>query len=376
MRTVSDYIIVGAGIIGCAIARELAQRFPGKRIYVLEKNDAPGLETSRLNSGVIHSGLHLNPKFLKAQFAREGGKKVIEFCKAHGVPYRKCGMVIVGNMPKPKEVAKVFFQLIALSQLVWRARRQCIPIRFFSGKRIRQFQPAIRAVLGIGVEEVYMIDPIACTRAVYDEAQKLGAVFHFSRKVKSVERGRNGYFLKTEGSDDVFESIRLINAAGLGAHDIAKMAGYPHDVFFYSGEYYRVKTEKKNRMNNVLVYPALRSGSPGLGIHITKRLDGEVYLGPNASLRADPEVPLDQRTPPEVFVDAVKPFWPEITAADLEWAYAGIRPKTALHGEADFIISKESEGPTLINLIGIESPGLTASLSIAEHVADMIMNNE
>lgn len=371
MRIRADCIIIGAGAVGSAIAFELSKRHPAWRIAVLEKNETYGMETSRFNSGVIHSGLHLNPKSLKAKLAREGSKKIIEFCRQHDVPYRKCGMLVVGAWPKGKDFFGVFRQLQALLQLVFRARVQHIPVKLLSGRVLRALQPAITGFFGIFIEEVYLIDPIIYVQALVREAG--GNVSFFCKhKVKSVEKGASDYFIKVENNDNIFETPMLINAAGLGAHEVAAMAGFDYEVYFYSGEYYRVVSDKKNAMGDTLVYPAIPPGKPGLGIHITRKIDGEVYLGPNAQLRADPFISESQWTPPEVFVEAIKPFWPAIEVQDIVWAFAGVRPKIVLKGEGDFIIKKDSTHPTMINLIGIESPGLTASLALAEYVSDLV----
>lgn len=366
-----DHIIIGAGAVGCAIARQICLSRPAAKVLIVEKNSDICMETSKHNSGVIHSGLHLNPSFLKARFAREGSAKVVAFCKDKNVPYRKCGMIIAGTMPKLSEFGSVFSQLGALKDLYRRAAAQRIPVRMLSPIGVRRFEPAIRTLLGIYVSEVHIIDSVAYVRALFADAVSAGALTLLSgQQITRIERDAHDYVLY--GSEKVFRAPCVINAAGLYAHEIARAAGFNYQVYFYSGEYYKVVSEKKNKINGTLIYPATKPGSPGLGIHITKKLSGDVYLGPNALPSAGPVFDVSRRTPPHVFVDAVKPFWPELEVSDVEWAYAGVRPKAVNKGEGDFIIKKDSADPVFINLIGIESPGLTASMAIAEHVMGML----
>jgi glycerol-3-phosphate dehydrogenase len=366
-----DYIIIGAGAVGCAIARQIFISKPTAKVLLLEKNSDICMETSKHNSGVIHSGLHLNPSFLKAKFAREGSAKVVAFCKDKNVPYRKCGMIIAGTMPKISEFGSVFPQLGALKDLYLRAAAQRIPVRMLSPGGVRRFEPAIRTLLGIYVSEVHIIDSVAYVRALFADATHSGELTLVTdQRITRIEKDRQEYVV--HGNNKVFRASCVINAAGLYAHDIARAAGFNYQVYFYSGEYYKVVSEKKNKINGTLIYPATKPGSPGLGIHITKKLSGDVYLGPNALPSAGPVFDPSKRTPPDVFVDAVKPFWPELEVSDVEWAYAGVRPKAVNKGEGDFIIKKDSVDPVFINLIGIESPGLTASMAIAEHVTGML----
>ena len=366
-----DYIVIGAGAVGCAIARQIVKSRPSSKVLLLEKNSDICLETSRYNSGVIHSGLHLNPKFLKARFAREGSVKVIEFCKNKNVPHRKCGMIIVGAPPKFREAAAIFYELNALRHLYARAREQRLPINILFPSGIKRKEPAIRAFLGIGIDEVYIIDSVAYVQALFADANASGRlIFLPNQKVVSIKKNVDAYAISTQ--NQTFLGSCVVNAAGLYSHEIAALAGFHYEHHFYSGEYYRVVSEKKNEINGTLIYPATKPGSPGLGIHITKKLTGEVYLGPNAVSISEPVFNPDKKTPPEIFIEAVKPFWPELTVRDIEWAYVGVRSKAVLKGEGDFIIQQENKKPSFVNLIGIESPGITASIAIAEYVTSMI----
>lgn len=369
----ADIVIIGAGVVGCAIARTLKKNFPNKKIFVLEKNEGPGLETSQHNSGVIHSGLHLNPKSLKARFARNGSRKVIDYCEDFSVPYEKTGMLVVSAFKDILNPLNCLYQLQALRVLYRRANEQNIPIDFLLPHQIKGIEPVIRGLAGIFVPEVHIIDAKSFTRKLCEEAKSLGVQFFFNEEVKSIAKSEklrpSRYRVRTNKS--VFWPLVVINAAGVNADLVAKMAGFNYQVYFYSGEYYEVVSDKKNNILGTLVYPATKPGKPGLGIHITKKTDGRVFLGPNAKL-CGRDIDSIEKTPPEIFVKAIKPFWPEIRANDLEWAYSGVRTKVVEKGEGDFVIKMDARNPATINLVGIESPGLTASLSIAEYVLFLI----
>ena len=361
-----NYIIVGGGVVGCSIARELSGR---GSVLVIEKNAQLGQETSLHNSGVIHSGVHLNPSFLKAKLAKEGGPSVINFCKNNDVPYRSVGMhIVVGR----KGLLSSAGELPSFLRLVKRAREQHITMRFKTGRQICQSEPSVHALFGVHIPDVHVIDQSIYMQKLEKRCRMMSVEFALSAEVTALE---------TDGNDDVivttnrgqFRGHHIINAAGLYADKIAKMGGYDYRLYFYRGEYYEI-SPKAGIVGNGLVYPVPPPHAKGLGTHLTPALyGGRLLLGPNATKVNGPEDYECNPTGPESFLEPVHQFLPSVTIKDVSWCFSGIRPKlTDEAKESDFIIRADTLKIPMINLIGIESPGLTASPAIAKYVAKLL----
>ncbi|MDP2683960.1 MAG: NAD(P)/FAD-dependent oxidoreductase [bacterium] len=362
----ADFLIIGAGVIGCAIAKKIKELYPKDFVVVLEKNEAPGLETSQFNSGVIHSGIHLNPSFLKAKLAREGGQLIIDHCKLHGIPYRQSGMYILVS---GSDVIHLGGQLPSFIKLLKRAKIQGIDREILFSYEIKRREPALKAVFGINLKQVYVIDPVAFVKSLYSSSAKSGVLYEFNTEVTGARIIGNRWHV--DALNDSYTAKCVINAAGLNAESISKLAGFDcPKVHYYRGEYYEV-TSSKADLVNTLVYPVTRPGSPGLGIHLTKTLGGKLLLGPNATrLIGDKD---KNRTPSNHFWRAVQPFFPSLRLDEICWSFSGVRTKlSAGKGESDFYIRLENRDNPWINLIGIESPGLTSSMAIANYVCRIL----
>jgi glycerol-3-phosphate dehydrogenase len=360
----ADVVIIGAGAVGCAIARHLSIVRPDKKIVVLEKLDGTGMETSCKNSGVLHSGLHQNPKFLKSKLARIGSKMAAEFMKKNNYPILDCGMIVAVS---GESFLGGPFSLWSLMSLMKRGREQNINFDFLTSSGLRKLEPNIKALGGIFIPNVWVVDSKQFVGALHKEAEDNGVEFFFNNPVEEICTFTDYYWIFTPHFK--FRTPIIINAAGLYADDVAHMAGFnQYKIYPWRGEYYEVIGEKKNLIKR-LIYPAVPPYYPGKGIHLGPRVDGRLFIGPNARPVPRKNFYEEDKTPVEVFLKAAKRFLPQIEAGDLKWAYSGIRPKTTNDSrENDFIISLDRQSPPMVNLIGIESPGLASAMAIGQYV--------
>lgn len=360
-------------MVGCAIARELSIKYPNKKIIVLEKLKNAGLETSSFNSGVLHSGIHQNQNFLKSKLAREGNKTAIEYAKNHSLPILECGMLIaISGKSILEGLWKEWRSLWHLLKNGW---EQKINFELLPSGAIKELEPNINAVGGIFLPDICVIDPLQFTQCLRKEAEKNGTRFFFNEKATDFLNISNNKCLVFT-ADNCYTTDAVINAAGLYAGEIAKKAGFDnYKIYPWRGEYYEVLGEKRNLVRR-LIYPAVPQNSPSKGIHFSPRVDGKLFIGPNAhpiGTKYTRHFYDYDKTPVEVFLKSVQHFCPELQAKDLQWAYAGIRAKLTDNGEeSDFIIHLDGKNPPFVNLIGIESPGLSASMAIAKYVADLL----
>lgn len=359
-----EYLVIGAGAVGCAIARELAAL---GRVFVVEELAGPGQVTSRFNSGVIHSGIHLPAEFLKAKFARNGSGRVVQFCRENGVDCRSVGMHIVITR---HDLIRGTGELRRFARLLKRARQQRISISLRTGSSIRAAEPSVRCLLGIHIPGVHIIDQVGYVTALYRSALEQGVAFGFEQPVVGLEAADSGALVTT--TTNKYRASVVINAAGLQANQVAQLAGYSYQQYFYRGEYYQINESARLRCNG-LVYPVPPAGAKGLGIHLTPTTTGKLLLGPSAKKVEGSDCYDIDPTPPKAFYDAVSSFLPGLRLDDLAWTFSGIRPKLSDEPvENDFQICYETGAIPMINLIGIESPGLTASLEIASYIRSLI----
>ncbi len=369
MHDYYDVCVIGAGVVGSAIARELAtENFNEKfSIIVLDAKKCPGGETSLNNSGVLHSGLHEKRGSLKARLAHEGSRLARNFAEEHNVPIRHTGMLIA--IPKGAILGGLWKEWRTLWRLWRNGQAQNIPIEFLAPYGIHTKEPNIRACAGIFMKDVWVVDSRAFVEALTKSAILRKVEFQFNQTVIAIKKCEREFVITT--SHGIIRAKAIINAAGLYADDIANMAlcEKRYQIYPWRGEYYEIVNPKKRNLVNGLVYPALPENSAGKGIHFSPRPNGRMFLGPNT-------VPLEQKndyamnkTPPDIFLAAARKFLPELEASDIEWSYSGIRPKLSreLH-EEDFCISIDSKNPLLINCVGIESPGLSAGMGIAKYI--------
>ncbi|MBA3995868.1 MAG: FAD-dependent oxidoreductase [Candidatus Accumulibacter sp.] len=371
-----EAVVIGAGVVGLACARTLAQR--GIETVVLERHDAFGTESSARNSEVIHAGLYYPAGSLKAELCVAGKRLLYDFCAAHGVAHRRCGKLIVATSEAQAA------QLDAL-------RRQgetngVDDLRLLTAAEARALEPELACHAALLSPSTGIVDSHGLMLALLGDAERAGAALARCSPLLrgSVEAGsaggKDGIVLETGGAEPLrLRAGLVINAAGLSAPRIAgALAGFPAAhlprAYYAKGSYYALTGRAPFSR---LVYPLPEPG--GLGVHLTLDLGGQARFGPDVEWPADPGVEPDYRVDParaDGFYAEVRRYWPGLRDGALAPAYAGIRPKIAGPGEAaaDFVLQGPAEHgvPGLINLFGIESPGLTASLAIAERVAALL----
>ncbi|MBI2581477.1 NAD(P)/FAD-dependent oxidoreductase [Candidatus Woesearchaeota archaeon] len=369
-----DVTIVGAGVVGLAVAYELAGK--GKySVLVLEKNRTFGLETSSHSSGIIHSGIHYLPGSNKARLCVEGNRLLYELAQAHQIPHERKGKFVVAS--DDSEVPK-------LEELLERGKANGVEgLEIISGEDVSKVEPHIKAVKALSCPSSGVIDQMALMKMFEGGAKSSGANIAYNTKVVgSIEKLHEGYRVSTisaEGTKDSFSFTTkiLINCAGLFADRIAEMAGIDIDAAGYrqrfnKGSYYAVSPEK-GRMVKKPIYPVPPEAGKGLGIHITTDINGQMLLGPDSEIVAASDVNyINDGSKQRLFHEEVQRYFPALELADIAPDMVGYRPQ--LKSGQDFIIREESPRglPGMINLIGIESPGLTSSLAIALHVKSLV----
>ena len=368
-----DICIVGGGVVGCAIARELLRRPWDRplRIVVLEQHDRVGAETSSRNSGVLHSGIHEHSCSLKGQLAREGSAMAVSYAVAKGIPLLRTGMVIAISW---EDVRRGLWREFSMLRRLWvNAWRTNIRLSFVTPSGLHAWEPNLHACCGIIIPSVAVIDSLAFVQSLQTDSEATGAEFAFKNRVIGIDEDATDYIVTTDRQR--VRAACVINAAGLHADDVAAFAldNKKYTISPLRGEYYELITPVKQGLIRRLVYPALPPHATGKGIHFSPRPNGQLFIGPNEVLVEDKTDYLSHKTPPGLFVDALQKFLPTLDERDLRWAYSGIRPRlVASDGQkSDFIVSVDREAQPLINLVGIESPGLSASLSLARYVAEL-----
>lgn len=369
-----DCIIIGAGVIGLAVANELAAY--GRSILVLERNNSFGQETSSRNSEVIHGGMYYPPDSLKARFCVEGRRLLYDFCIEHGIPHKKTGKIIVATDSEEISSLENLFELGSINAVEG--------LRFITREEIKSFEPQVFGVAALYSPETGIIDSHRFMSCLAASAQDSGAMIAYNSEFLQATKGQGGYKVVVRNGDDELDLVAriVINSAGLDSDIVAQNAGfdlekYRYNINYCKGQYFRLSSAKA-RLLKMLVYPVPKPASGGLGVHVSLDMAGGVRLGPDDEyLRLhikDYSVDPLRRFK---FYDSVSKFIPFISEDDLSMDISGIRPKLQEPGGdfRDFMISDEDEKgfPGFINLIGIESPGLTASLAISGYVKDKVL---
>jgi glycerol-3-phosphate dehydrogenase len=364
---VFDACVVGAGgVVGSAVLRDLAER--GLSVIGIEKHDGPAQETSGTNSGVVHSGFHEKAGTLKARLALAGSRMLIDYAAKKGVRLLRTGMLIA--IPRRALRNGLWRESAALWHL-WRGGR-AHHIHFewiLSRSAVREIVP-VEAVAGIFIPSVCVVDVVPLIASLQRDAQAAGADIRYGQAVTEIADRSEHHAITT--STGHFAARAIINSAGLSAPWISRIAGGPeYNIERIRGEYYELKGGIERWRIRTLVYPATPSKSRSKGIHFGPRPDGRLYIGPDAT---DPD---SAPSPKDLFVRAAQNFLPAVRASDLEYARAGIRPKyTGPDGISDFVVRLDRSNPPLINLIGIDSPGLSACLAIAQYAGDLLTSSE
>ncbi|MBI3550931.1 MAG: NAD(P)/FAD-dependent oxidoreductase [Elusimicrobia bacterium] len=359
-----DAVVVGAGAVGLALAARLARA--DRNVVVLERHERHGMETSSRNSEVVHSGLYYPAASLKTKLCVEGRRRLYELAPKRGFFVKKTGKLIVaceqGELEK-LEALKKNGEANGVEGL-----------ELVDGKDLAQFSYGVKAVAALWSPETGIVDSEDLMRAALDEAKDKGAIFLWGCGLSNVGRKDGRYDLWVTGQDEPIPARCVINSAGLNADKIAALAGLDcgaigYGLHYYKGEYFSLKRPLEVRP---LVYPV--PSKQGLGIHLTVDRQGRHRLGPNAFPVEKLDYDVDS-SHADSFHAAASRYLPDLKREDLMPGTSGIRPKLAADGSfRDFVIAEESARglPGWVNLLGIESPGLTASLAIADYVANLL----
>jgi len=358
-----DAIVVGAGVVGLAVARALAMS--GREVVILEAEDAIGTHTSSRNSEVIHAGIYYPKGSLKAQSCVRGKELLYDYVHSHGVPHRRCGKLIVATDES---------QLAELEAIKAKAHANGVTdVQFIEKDKAMAWEPELRCVAALHSPSTGIIDSHALMLAYLGDAEAHGAMLALKSRLLGADVVPDGFVLHVEG--ETFKSSILVNSAGLRAPSVARtVEGYRAELapreYYAKGNYYSLA--RKNPFSR-LIYPVPEPG--GLGVHVTLDLGGQARFGPDVEWVDRIDYSVDPARA-DRFYAAIRRYWPGLPDGALLPGYAGIRPKTAGPGEPapDFRIQgpREHGVPGLVHLFGIESPGLTASLALADAVLGQI----
>jgi len=362
-----ECVVVGAGVVGLAVARAMALR--GRETLILEAESAIGTETSSRNSGVIHAGIYYPAGSLKARLCVAGKRLLYEFCEARGIPYRRCGKLIV---------AADDGQIPALHAIAGSALANGVAdLHWLTADEVHAIEPELNAVAALSSPSTGIVDSHGFMLALQADFENAGGVIAFRSAVRCGQCDGTAIHLQVGPEELPSLAARIvINCAGLHAQEVSRHLGLPPSsippAHFAKGNYYVLRTRTPFRR---LVYPVPEPG--GLGVHLTLDLAGQGRFGPDVEWVERLDYTVDPARA-ERFYAAIRRYWPGLPDGSLQAGYAGIRPK--LHGPnesaADFVIQgADVHGVQgLVNLYGIESPGLTSALAIAEHVADVVQS--
>ncbi|WP_417520008.1 NAD(P)/FAD-dependent oxidoreductase [Minwuia sp.] len=363
MTEKADVIVIGAGVVGLAVARQFAQA--GRDVVIVERESRIGEGTSSRNSEVIHAGIYYPKGSLKARSCVTGKALLYRFCQEHGVPHRNCGKLIVASHDD---------QIAELRALIGRAADNGVEdLELLSRQDTLALEPDLNAAASLLSPSTGIIDSHAYMLALQGDAEEHGAMIAFETPVTGIRPQDGGPVVETGGAVPMRLQCRtLVNAGGLFAPLLADQAdGRTRTRHYAKGNYYTLTGDSPFSR---LIYPVPEPG--GLGVHLTIDMAGDARFGPDVEWLSgqDPET-LPYAVDParaEKFYAAIRQYWPALKDGALQPGYSGIRPKLSGPGApaADFVIEgpRMHGVPGLINLLGIESPGLTASLALAEMV--------
>lgn len=363
--------IIGAGVVGLAIARELSKFY--SKVYVIEKHNTFGQETSSRSSEVIHSGIYYPSNFLKTKLCIEGKSLLYEYCEEKKISHRKIGKLIVATNVEEEVALVKLFQHGKLNGIK--------DIELLNKEEINEIEPDVYATKAIYSPYTGIIDSWELMKQLETDAIANGVTFVYNHEVINIIKDQKGYIVTVKQNEDSFSFTTniIINSGGLCSHKIAKMVGAykpSYDLHYWKGEYFSVCNGKHKYIKH-LIYPVPVSNNVSLGIHVTLNLQGRMRLGPNAIYLPDNSIDytVDVTHCGDFYISA-KRFLPFLELEDLQPEQAGIRPKLQKPGDPvrDFIIQNETNYgfPGFINLIGIESPGLTSCLAIAKYVISIL----
>ena len=357
-----ECIVVGAGVVGLALARRLSME--GREVVILEAEDRFGTGISSRNSEVIHAGIYYAPGSLKARLCVEGNRALYVYCQRRGVAHARCGKLIVATEPA---------QLAALEQIQAKARANGVEeLRWLDRVEACRLEPRLRCVAALFSPSTGIVDSHGLMKALLQDAEAAGASLVLRSPFLRGWAVSGGLELEVGGAEPMeLRAEHVFNCAGLQAQTVAaSIEGLRTDTLpplrLAKGNYYGLAGQAPFTH---LVYPVPEAA--GLGVHLTLDLGGQARFGPDVEWVDRLDYDVDPARA-EAFYGEIRRYWPELPEGALQPAYAGIRPKLQGPGEpaVDFLIQgPEAHGvPGLVNLLGIESPGLTACLALAEHL--------
>jgi len=371
VQDIVDITIIGAGVVGLAIAVKVTDK--NRQVYVLEKNATFGQETSSRHSGIIHSGIYYPENSLKARLCVIGNRLLYQLCKENSIGCGKPGKLIVATSKEEAE---------ELEALLERGNKNEAPgLKMLSSMELKKLEPNVEGVAAVLSPETGTIDSHALMKYLAARAGSEGTQIAYMTEVIVIKRVIGGYKIEVKDSegDFYFTTRVIINCAGLGSDKMAELAGIDIDdagyrLHYCKGEYFSI-AGGKGKMVTRLIFPVPPPGLTGVGIHTVIDLDGRMRLGPSIKYIDEIDYTVTEGDK-ELFYNSLSGFLPFINYDDLQPEMAGIRPKLQRPGEdiRDFVVRDEGDRglPGFINLIGIESPGLTAAPAIAEYVADIV----
>ena len=367
----ANALIVGGGVVGCAIAEALSRRW--QDVFLAEQYPKFGMATSTRNSGVIHSGIYYPKNSWKARHCVEGNRLTKEFCARHNVPWRTTGKIVVAKNASEEE------ELLALMK---KGEGNGVEgLRIIDAAGIRAIEPHVEGHAALLVPSTGICSAEDLVHAFARVAEQHGANLVNHAKVISLEPVKDAIRVRLRIGDEeqseteIIEARCVINAAGLYSDEVAQLLGpRPWRIYPVRGEYCEIRGPQAGLVQN-LVYPLPHHDGLSLGLHFTKTLWGTVLVGPTAAyVEGKDNYERDRMTIPEFICDA-KIMLPDLEESDLQLGYTGLRPKLVPpggQGIADFVIEPDKEVPRVIHLVGIESPGLTAAPAIAKHVSSLV----
>jgi (S)-2-hydroxyglutarate dehydrogenase len=390
-----DVVVVGGGIVGLATAYQLTRRRPGVRLLVLEKEPRLGSHQTGHNSGVIHTGLYYRPGSRKARYAAEGARRMVEFCREHGLPVEVTGKVVV---------AVDATEVPLLDRLYERGIANGVRVTRVGPAGIRDHEPHVAGIAGLHVADTGICDFLAVAQAYARLAQVAGAEVRVRTRVTGIHSGPTGVTVRTDGGD--VHTRQLVNCAGLHCDRLAAMAGVrpPARILPFRGEYHELTRDRRDLVRT-LVYPVPNPDFPFLGVHLTRGVDGSVHVGPNAvpALRREGyrwsqvsardvtgtlaypgfwrlakanwregAMEVRRSLSRRLFAEAARRLVPEVRREDLRPAGAGVRAQAVTPDGRlvdDFLVV---ETPTALHVLNAPSPAATASLPIGAELAARI----
>lgn len=366
MATDFDLVVIGAGVVGLAIAQRAARS--GRSVLVLEQEDWIGQHSSSRNSEVIHAGIYYSPGSLKARLCVEGRDRLYAWCEKYGVPHRRIGKLLVAV-----EAAEI----PALQQLQANATANGVALEWLDAAQVHQLEPKVRAVAGLFSAQTGIVDSHALMQSFEAALQLAGGAVVCRSQVQRIAPQES--HLRLEGVSNaepfVLTAGQVINAAGIFATQVQQTVVGAKQIpatYWCQGRYFSYAGSSPFRH---LVYPMPEVDTAGLGVHATLDMAGQLRFGPDVRYIDKLDYRVDA-TLKQSFANAVQRYWPDCDPERLQAAYAGVRAKLSRAGEPamDFVLQDQTiHGVAgLISLFGTESPGLTASLAIAEQVQQML----